>query len=374
MNDNYSTAWVINATKNIRYEIRYTADIFDINDLTLVGNTTSLRRLIIIDSFILYQYRKEIYNYFELNTKEFLIFPVEINEENKDLETALSIVECMEKFGLLRKSEPVIAIGGGSLLDTVGFACSIYRRGVPYVRVPTTLLSIVDVSVAIKTAINHFGRRNRLGSYYPPELVLLNRKFIATQSTRDIANGLGEILKISIINDFGLFELLENYAYLLFSEKFQHGAIPVKIINKSIINMINNLQSNLWEEHLERAVDFGHSFSQLIEQNNLPELLHGEAVALDCLFSCCISVSRGLMTRAELDRVYMTTKNLNLPTFHKDFTEINIINDALADTVKHRNGNQNLPIPSGIGFFTFINDLTEKDINSAIDIYLKLGN
>jgi 3-dehydroquinate synthetase len=373
MNENYSTAWVINASKNVRYEIRYTADIFDINDLTLVGNSTSLRRLIIIDSFILHQYRKEIYDYFELNTKEFMIFPVEIKEENKNLEMALSIVECMEKFGLLRKSEPVIAIGGGSLLDTVGFACSIYRRGVPYIRVPTTLLSIVDVSVAIKTAINHFGRRNRLGAYCPPELVLLNRKFIATQSTRDIANGLGEILKIAIINDFGLFELLENYAYLLFSEKFQHGAIPVKIINKSIITMINNLQSNLWEEHLERAVDFGHSFSQLIEQNNLPELLHGEAVALDCLFSCCISVSRGLMTRAELDRVYMTTKNLNLPTFHKDFVEINTINDALADTVKHRNGNQNLPIPSGIGFFTFINDLTEKDISSAIDIYSNLG-
>lgn len=372
MNESYSTAWVINASKNVRYEIRYASDIFDINDLTLVGNSTSVRRLIIIDCFILQQYRKEIYDYFELNSKEFVIFPVEIKEENKNLEMALSIVECMEKFGLLRKSEPVIAIGGGSLLDTVGFACSIYRRGVPYIRIPTTLLSIVDVSVAIKTAINHFGRRNRLGSYCPPELVLLNRRFIATQSKRDIANGLGEILKIAIINDSGLFQLLENYAHLLFSEKFQHGAIPIKIINKAIINMINNLQSNLWEEHLERAVDFGHSFSQLIEQNNLPELLHGEAVALDCLFSCCISVSRGLMNRAELDRVYMTTKNLNLPTFHKDFLDVNTINDALADTVRHRNGNQNLPIPSGIGFFTFINDLTEKDIRSAIDIYSNL--
>jgi len=373
MNNSYSTAWVINASKNVRYEIKYSANIFDVNDLTLVGNAINVRRLIIIDSFILREYRKEIYDYFGSNTKDFVIFPVDISEENKDLETALSIVESMEKFGLLRKSEPVIAIGGGSLLDTVGFACSIYRRGVPYIRVPTTLLSIVDVSVAIKTAINHFERRNRLGTYFPPELVLLNRKFIGTQSKREIANGLGEILKIAIINDFGLFELLENNALLLFSEKFQYGAIPVKIINMSIINMINNLQSNLWEEHLERVVDFGHSFSQLIEQNNLPELLHGEAVALDCLFSCCISVSRGLMTKAELDRVYTTTKKLNLPTFHEDFTKIDSINDALADTVKHRNGNQNLPVPSGIGFFTFINNLTEIDINNAIDIYLKLG-
>ena len=80
------------------------------------------------------------------------------------------------------------------------------------------------------------------------------------------------------------------------------------------------------------------------------------------------------MTNAELNRVYTTIKNLNLPTFHKDFTNANIIKDALADTVKHRNGDQNLPLPSGIGFFTFINDLTEKDVNEAIKIYLKLGN
>jgi len=374
MNKSYSTGWVINASKNVRYEIKYVADIFDINDLTLVNNVTNGRRLIIVDNFILQKFKKELDNYFELNTKNFAIFPVDINEEGKNIDAALLIVEIMEQFGLLRKSEPVIAIGGGSLLDTVGFACSIYRRGVPYIRVPTTLLSIVDVSVAIKTAINHLGRRNRLGTYYPPELVLLNRKFIETQSDREIANGLGEILKLAIINDFGLFELLENNAALLFNEKFQYGAVPVKVINKAIITMISNLQSNLWEEHLERAVDFGHSFSQLIEQKNLPELLHGEAVALDCLFSCCISVSRGLMTDAELDRVYSTIKKLNLPLFHKDFTNASVIKDALADTVKHRNGDQNLPIPFGIGFFVFINDLTETDINNAIKIYSKLGN
>jgi 3-dehydroquinate synthase len=372
MNNNYSTGWVINASKSVNYEIKYSPTLFETSDLTLVNNLTSGRRLVIIDDFIYKKWGNEIDNYFNLNTKEYLIFPININEEKKNLDTTLLIVECMERFGLLRKSEPVIAIGGGSLLDVVGFACAIYRRGVPYVRVPTTLLSIVDVSVAIKTGINHLGRRNRLGAYYPPELVLLNRKFIESQSDREIGNGLGEILKLAIINDLGLFELLEDNSNLLYKEKFQYGAIPVKIINKSITTMINNLQSNLWEEHLERAVDFGHSFSQLIEQKNLPELLHGEAVALDCLFSCCLSVSRGLMTESELIRVFSVTKKLNLQTFHKDFTDIDIIKDSLGDTVKHRNGNQNLPLSSGIGFFTFINDLSESDINSAIKIYSKL--
>jgi len=372
MSDNHSIGWTINSSKNVCYEIKYMSNVFDVNDLTLVGNVTNSRRLIIVDSFILQNYSKDIYSYFESNTSEFLLLPFVISEETKNMDTVFSIIECMEKFGLLRKSEPVIAIGGGSLLDAVGFACSIYRRGVPYIRVPTTLLSIVDVSVAIKTGVNHLGRRNRLGSYFPPDLVLLNRRFIESQSAREIANGLGEILKLAIINDLGLFELLENNSELLFIEKFQYGAIPVKIINKSILTMINNLQNNLWEQDLERVVDFGHSFSQLIEQRNLPDLLHGEAVALDCLLSCCISVSRGIMTHDELQRVYSVTKKLNLPTYHMDFANSRLISDSLADTVKHRNGNQNLPIPSGIGFSIFINDLNDDDIISAINLFSNL--
>jgi len=374
MSSNYYINWIITSSKNVSYEVKYTPNLFDTEDLTLVDNVENGRRLIFIDSYIFKTWGKEVDAYFHFNTKEYLLYQIDVDEEKKNLDTTLTIIECMESFGLLRKSEPVIAIGGGSLLDAVGFACSIYRRGVPYVRVPTTLLSIVDVSVAIKTGINHLGRRNRLGAYHPPKTVLLNREFIATQSEREIANGLGEILKIAIINDLGLFELLENNSDLLFKEKFQFGAIPVKIINKAITTMISNLQSNLWEENLERAVDFGHSFSQLIEQKNLPELLHGESVALDCLFSCCISVSRGLMSEPELNRVLSTTKKLNLPTFHKDFADLEVIKESLDDTVKHRNGNQNLPLPLGIGFFTFINDLIETDLQAAINIYSKLDH
>jgi 3-dehydroquinate synthase len=84
------------------------------------------------------------------------VTPLDLNEASKNLENIIDILHELEAFGIARRSEPIIAIGGGSLLDYVGFACSIYRRVVPYVRVPTTLLSIVAVSVAIKTGINHF--------------------------------------------------------------------------------------------------------------------------------------------------------------------------------------------------------------------------
>jgi len=369
MEINFPATWQIAASKSINYEIVYSPDLFSVGNSELCGLNNNGRRLVIVDEFIYSKFETEINRYFQANSSFYEVHKVRVNEEDKELTTALQIIDKFENFGIVRKSEPIIAIGGGSLLDVVGFACSIYRRGIPYLRIPTTLLSIVDVSVAIKTGVNHLNRRNRLGSYFPPQKVLINRKFIASQSDRDISNGLGEIVKLAIINDYGLFVLLEENSQLLLDEKFQFGAVPVKIINRSISVMLSNLQNNLWEDQLERAVDFGHTFGPLIEQINLPNLQHGEAVALDCLFSSCISFERGLITCDELQRIYRLIKSLGLPTYHESFVNQQILFDALSDSVKHRNGDQNLPLPAKIGFCEFINDLTENDIKNAVLVF-----
>ena len=145
-----------------------------------------------------------------------------------------------------------IVIGGGVLLDLVGFCCSVYRRGIPYVKVPTTLLAIVDASVGVKVAANHFGRRNRIGAYYPPIATLIDKKFIKTQDERNIVNGIAEIFKLAVIKSPELFYLLEENAEMLIEEKFQYGAVPVRVINLAITDMINELGPNLWEKRLDR--------------------------------------------------------------------------------------------------------------------------
>jgi 3-dehydroquinate synthase len=357
--------WRLSASRPLEYQISYAPNLFDLENRSLLEPSGSTRRLVFVDSNVYLKFSTTIDNFFKVNSPESSIIPVDANEMLKNLDSSLLLIKHMEEFGLLRRSEPVIAIGGGSLLDSVGFACSIYRRGVPYIRVPTTLLGIVDVSVAIKTGINHLSRRNRLGTYFPPSAVFLYRKFIETQSDREVSNGLGEILKLAIIEDLALFTLLEGNASLLIEEKFQYGAIPVKVINRAITIMINNLQNNLWEDNLMRAVDFGHSFSPLIEQNSLPELLHGEAVALDCLFSSCLSYNRNLLDEDELSRIFRVTKDLGLPTTHGGFLDSKQLMTSLTDTVKHRNGSQNLPVPVGIGSHQFLNDIQEDEVMRA---------
>ena len=140
-----------------------------------------------------------ISNYFKKNKIDYHFVVINATEDNKDINNLTYILEEFERFGLLRRDEPVIAIGGGVLLDIVGLAANLYRRGVPYIKVPTTLLGIVDASVGAKTGINFKDRRNRLGSYYPPIAAYLDKTFLESLDPIEISSGLGEVLKMAVV-------------------------------------------------------------------------------------------------------------------------------------------------------------------------------
>jgi len=354
--------WNVSASLPVDFSIRYSTNVFGSNNDDLLEFGNSPRRLVIFDRNVFDLHGETAKSYFESRKIDAVFHSIECSEERKDSDNLFSVLRAMETFGLLRRSEPVIAVGGGVLLDIVGFAASIYRRGVPYIRVPTTLLGLVDASVGAKTGINHFDRRNRLGTYYPPIVSYLDKSFVRSQSQIEISNGLAEIFKLALIKDAELFRLLEQNADTLVREKFQYGAVPVRVINLAITGMVEELAPNMWEHNLERCVDFGHSFSPLIEMMALPELSHGEAVCIDCIYSSYIAWKRGLIERGELDRIVTTARLLLLPVYHRFFGDPEIVSAALADTMKHRNGKQNLPLPLGIGSHVFCNDLTPEEI------------
>lgn len=367
--DNYKKTWSVQTELPVSFTVQYSSNIFNPNNHDLINcGGNSNRKIIVIDRNVHNLYAEQLSSYFRELKVDSKILVIDSDEENKNWNNANRILKFFEDEGLLRR-EPVVAIGGGVLLDIVGYCASIYRRGVPYIKVPTTLLAIVDASVGAKVAVNHFERRNRIGAYYPAVATLIDKKFIATQSEREIVNGLAEILKLAIIKDLELFELLESDYDNLLSDKFQFGAVPVRVINRAITGMIEELAPNLWEKKLDRCVDFGHSFSPIIEMQNIPNLLHGEAVILDCLFSSCLAYQRTYISSKDLDRIFKTAKNLKLPIFHEDFTKIDLLMKSLSDTMKHRNGNQYLPLPLGIGNYKIVNDITASEIESAITCF-----
>jgi 3-dehydroquinate synthase len=368
--EHFKKIWRVETNLPASFTVKYSFDVFNPLNHDLIKYCNNNRCLMIIDKNVHKIYFATIKKYFKTLKIELRICIINSNESNKNWRNADQIFKFLEKEKTLRR-ETIVAVGGGVLLDIVGFCSSIYRRGIPYFKIPTTLLSIVDVSVGAKVAINHFERRNRLGSYYPAVAALIDKKFIETQNKREIINGIAEIFKLAIIKSSELFSLLEkNYSQLI-NEKFQFGAVPMRVINLAISNMIEELAPNLWEKKLDRCVDFGHTFSPIIEMKNIKNLLHGEAVALDCLFSSCIAYNRKYIDKKKLERIFKTAKDLGLPTFNKDFCNKKLLMKAIDDSIKHRNNNQYLPLPIDVGNYTIINDLSEKEITEAIKTFKK---
>ncbi|MFB9319306.1 sedoheptulose 7-phosphate cyclase [Cryptosporangium minutisporangium] len=340
-------------------------------------------QLVLVDTTIDRLYGDRLRAYLEYHRVPYHLVSLPSAEEQKTIDLVLSVASAMNEAKAFRVRNPPIAIGGGVMLDIVGLAASLYRRGIPYIRVPTTLLGLVDVSVAAKTGVNFEGFRNRLGSYSPPLRTLIDRSFLATLPTRQLRNGMGEIFKMALIKDARLFGLLERYGAELIEGKFQDAAPPGgtaasggpplwtganpadEVIGRAIQGMVEELQPNLWEKQLERSVDYGHSFSPLLEMRALPDLYHGEAVTLDCVFSAFLAAHRGLLRSDEVHRVVACARSLGLPVWHPLFCDADALGEALADTVRHRNGDQNLPVMAGIGSARFLNDVTPAELDAA---------
>lgn len=374
-------SWVVRAHKPVSYEVRLCDNLFDPQqrDLADAGDTsrTFNRRFVVIDSNVDLLHGDRLRHYFKHHNIDVTTCVVTANETTKQFDTVARVVRELDSFDLPRRHAPITAIGGGVLLDIVGFASSLYRRGTPYIRVPTTLLGLVDAGIGVKTGVNFNGHKNRIGTYCSSDLTLLDRTFLATLDRRHISNGLAEVLKMALIKDKALFELLESHASTLIAEKLL-GATPTgdqiarNVLRRAIHSMLSELQPNLWEKVLERAVDYGHTFSPTIEMRGLPEFLHGEAVCLDMALTTIVACQRGLVSVHERDRIFTVMHGLGLPTWDSILTP-SLLGAALHDTIAHRDGQQRLPLPVGIGDVTFVNDVICDEVVQALHCQRQIG-
>jgi len=374
-------AWQVSAVKPVSYEVRMSQDAFDPADEALLEPAPaaggSRRRFVVIDAQVERLHGERIRAYLDPHGVEYRLHAVEVDETVKEIAAVESIVRAVDAFGIDRRREPLIAIGGDVLMDIVGLVASLYRRGTPVVRVPTTLIGLVDAGVGVKTGVNFNGHKNRLGTYFPASLTLLDRSFLATVDRRHIANGLAEILKMALIKDARLFDLLEGHGPSLLDTRFQgsswgSGRVAHEVVQRAVHGMLEELQPNLWETELERVVDYGHTFSPTVEMHALPALLHGEAVCVDMALTTVMATRRGLVSEADRDRVLALMDALELPTWN-DLLEPGLLARALADTVRHRDGKQRLPLPVGIGDAVFVNDVTPAELSAAVDDLRALG-
>ncbi|WP_327096044.1 sedoheptulose 7-phosphate cyclase [Nocardia vinacea] len=277
-------------------------------------------------------------------------------EASKDLDAVGDLCNQFKHFGLGRNA-PVVAMGGGVCLDISGLSAALYRRGVPNIKVPTTLIGLVDAGIGTKNAVNHRGHKSMLGTFSTPLASVLDSTFLATLPARHLRNGYAEMLKMAVIADHALFKILREHGRELIQGKFQgsHG-LTDEVVMRSVGSMLQELSLNLYERSdYRRKVDFGHTFSPYIETASMHSILHGEAVAIDIALSTQLAWNLGLLNIADRDAILESLKAVSLPCLWEGI-DVGGMYSSLRSIRQHRGGSLHLVVPDGIGSCVFIED------------------
>lgn len=206
--------------EKITYDFRFVDNVFDPKNKDLADCYRPWGRcLTIIDQNVHKLYGQALEDYFNVHGVKATIKVILSGELKKTMKTKLEIIDAIAEFGLVRK-EPVLVIGGGVLTDVAGYACASYRRTSNFIRIPTTLIGLIDASVSIKVGLNHGKMKNRLGAYHAPKITFLDFSFLKTLSEGQIRNGFAELVKISTVGEKTVFDLLDKYGEQLIKTRF----------------------------------------------------------------------------------------------------------------------------------------------------------
>lgn len=238
-----------------------------------------------------------------------VLITVPDGEEYKTLKEVSSVYDSLidNKF---ERSSPLIALGGGVIGDMAGFAAATYLRGVPYIQVPTTLLSQVDSSVGGKTAVNHPKGKNLIGAFYQPRAVFIDPQVLSTLDRGEMRAGLAEVVKYGVIRDRDFFRFLEANSGSLMNI----GPELTAAIEGSCRIKAEVVGSDETESGLRSVLNFGHTFGHAIEAlSGYGSFRHGEAVAIGMAMASAFSVKRGLCSADVDERIKKLLKAIGLP-------------------------------------------------------------
>ncbi len=358
--------------EKIEYTLRYADGVFEpaTPDLADIYRPYG-RCLMIVDETVHDLYGERMRAYFGHHGIALTTVPLPMVETAKTLRTAERIVDAFTAFGLVR-TEPVLVVGGGLTTDVAGFACAMFRRSTNYVRIPTTLIGLVDASVAIKVAVNHGSAKNRLGAFHASQTVLLDFSFLATLSEGQVRNGMAELIKISTVADADVFTLLEKYGEDLLTTRFGHldgdpelREVARRVTYDSIGTMLRLEVPNLHELDLDRVIAFGHTWSPTLELTPSPPLRHGHAIAIDMAFSATLAHLRGYLTEADRDRIFWLFSRLGLALDNEHLTP-ELLHRATRAIVQTRDGSLRAAFPRPIGTCHFASDITDDELTRAL--------
>lgn len=241
----------------------------------------------------------------------------------------------------------LIALGGGVIGDMAGFAAACYQRGVPFIQVPTTLLSQVDSSVGGKTAVNHALGKNMIGAFYQPQCVLADTNTLNTLDDRQLASGLAEVIKYGLINDAAFFEWLEDNISALMRRDPEALAYAIECSCQDKADLVAKDET---EQGVRALLNLGHTFGHAIETGmGYGTWLHGEAIATGMLMAADLSARQGWMQHADVQRIQAIFERVGLPVTGPETMTTEQYMTLMSVDKKVQNGVIRLILMQGIG-------------------------
>ncbi len=269
------------------------------------------------------------------------------SEKAKSSECAASVLNRIAAYDKYRRIF-LAALGGGVVGDLTGFIASIYKRGVPYIQIPTTLLAQVDSSIGGKTAIDLPAAKNLAGAFYQPRIVISELSFLRSLPKRQLRSAMAEIIKYGIVKDKRLFEYIEeNCAKII---KGDERALEYLIFRSSEIKADVVAKDEFDDKGLRVILNYGHTAGHAIEaaSSYSGKYDHGESVAIGMAIAADIALKLKMITQKNAQRITSLIKRCGLPVQAKGLNSSRIYNSLLHDK-KFIRGKNRFVLPVGIG-------------------------
>jgi len=353
-------------TENQKYPIIIGKNILDKIQTLFIKNAIHFEQcLIVVDKNVPKKFINKILN--RLKKKKISIYTFRASEKNKNQKSVNEILSILLNKNFNR-NDCLISVGGGITGDVSGFASSIFKRGLKFINIPTTLLSQVDSSIGGKTGINTKFGKNLIGAFYQPSLVISDINFLKTLPKREIVCGYGEILKHALIADRKFFSFLDKNGFKVLNLK---SPFIEKSIYKSCLIKRKVVESDEKEMGLRKILNFGHTFAHAYEAtlNYSNKLNHGEAVLLGIKTAVKFSFLLKIMTKKEFLMIKNHLNKMRLPRDIKKKFSMKNLDKILSFMKKDKKNNTkkiNLILLKNIGSPLYKLQFNEKKIISFL--------
>ena len=337
------------------------------------------RCVAVVDDKVEALYGKELDAYVAAHGVEYKKLVFSGNEVDKDIRDVERILVSLKKAGQGRH-EPLLVVGGGVIADIAGFAAALYSRNTPYVMLCTSIVSGIDAGPSPRVCCNGFDYKNLYGAYHPPVLTITDRAFWKTLHPGWLRHGVAEIIKMAVMKDLSLFELMEKWGPKCVETKFGTMGESVNdpefqdicdlIVGKAMEGYVRSEYGNLWETHQCRPHAYGHTWSPGYE---LPSgMLHGQAVGTCMGFGAYLSWKAGFVDETEMHRILKVISDCELCLWHPVMEDGAAVWRSQVAMIEKRGGNLCAPIPRPLGQSGYLNDLSEEELLQDLQVYKDL--